>query len=315
MHSAPFDIDAARHDDVGVSSFNCSSITREQAVEFEALHSLQREAVIATKLEGDCDEVRRKSRQQFSLLEAVVHQKKKVEKEVHSLTQKLQSLSVEVETLTRQWPVVEPLAIPEKAEKALSYQQVAVLERETENEERLLKQLRRKHAELYSRLRDADREAQQLSTTVREMEKRKSHLMSQSLHLAAMESNESYHEAVTVHSLHGEMVAKTKQQRDSIQSLRMEKQSMLGHLAEGAGQRTAAINRLRRVALKSVLQRKGDKTVELLEQLLCENSALRSQVVQLSLQTAQEREALQQLHGVLCERMVDAIGTKRRNTP
>ena len=152
--------------------------------------------------------------------------------------------------------------------------------------------------------------------SVKEAERRKQELDSARLQLAASEASSVYRDAQTSKDRFTVLQETLTRQSAEMSSIRVEKQAMIMHLLGGCKDRTDELSTVRGKVANALMQRLGSdpevaNELEMLKSLISTNKQLRADSVNVLLNTAQEKEALEQYVGVLSERSADLMNRVR----
>lgn len=297
-----------------------------QIVEEHYLEELKRAMGQANKADSDCDDARRRVKQLRAILEAVTHKKHSTAAIVQDHKTRLEGMMGTVDANrhaiaamdNKRQRANEERAAQEREkqaqiEKTLSGQghdknsaySLDAIQYEVECEERRVMSLRQRHSDSHQLAKEVRADVELLTNRLRIAEKRRSELETARLQLTAIEANAGFRDASASYNEYQQLMAKVAQQQKDISATRVEAQSMVLHLIEGAKTRSEAILKERRRLIDQYKKRFGPlqpSTEETLTDLLHLNSTRRSELVSLIVNSAAEKEALEQYIGVLSER-------------
>ena len=320
---------------VGADTQSIVHYEDNQIVDEHYLQEMKRVVGHANAAEVECDDARRRLKQLRSALEAALHKRASAGKMVADYKQRLEQLEVGMVELTRQIGQEEASrrdreahqkqeTLRAEAAAPLNKEQLEALRIAMERSESRVVALRQRHMDAHTFLKGLRSDMEFRRQAVKEAEGRKKELENARLQLAASEANNAFRDARSTKNDFELLQRRLTEQANEISAIRVEKQAMILHLIDGSRERTEQISSLRsRVAAtlsdaavqqslkstSSTSSQPGDvgNDRELLQQLIFANKQLRADSVNVLLNTAQEKEALEQYVGVLSERSGDLM--------
>lgn len=293
-----------------------------QIVEEHYLAEMKRAVAQANKADADCDDARRRIKQLKNVLEAVKHKKNSTAAIVQDYKSRLEAMMATVQGNQSQISMLEERQSSSAASEAKAVEQrkqqlaehtskggkntsLEDLRYEAECEERRVMNLRQRHIDSYQLARDVRADLEILQSTLHKLEGRRSELETVRLQLSAMEADEGYRDAALSFEEYGSLMEKIKWQQKELSATRIEGQSMVMHLIEGAKSRSAAIEKERKRLVDQYVAKNGalsHGSEEALAELFRANKAHRSGLVSVIVNAAAEKEAMEQYIAVLSER-------------